>query len=158
MSAEKDRIHKWDKRFLELCLFFASRWSKDPSTQCGSVIVRNVNQIVQTGYNGYPAGIPDDESLYTREQKYARIIHAEINAIILAKQDLKDCTLYVAPIPPCERCAGPIIQAGIKRVVALMSSDPERQSRWRNENNIAMNMFNHAGIEFIVYDELILSD
>ena len=148
----RKRQAKWDLRMLDKASFI-SQWSKDPSTKCGAVIVRDLNVCIQEGYNGYPPGVDDDGTLHVREQKYSRIIHAEVNAIVLAKKDLTGCTLYVFPLPPCDRCAGVIIQAGITRVVSVIPQDEERAERWSKVNAVAMDMFNKAGVEFVAYPE-----
>ena len=148
----RKRQVKWDLRMLDKASFI-SQWSKDPSTKCGAVIVRDLNVCVQEGYNGYPPGVEDDDTLNIREQKDSRIIHAEVYAIILAKKDLTGCTLYVFPLPPCDRCAGVIIQAGISRVVSVIPQDEGRAARWEKENAVAMEMFKKAGVEFAAYPE-----
>jgi dCMP deaminase len=109
---------KWDERFLHLAEVVAS-WSKDPSTQVGAVIVDGDKRIVSVGFNGFARHIDDADGLYlNREVKYSRIIHAEMNAILHARESLTDMTLYTWPVLPCERCAVHVIQTGISRVVA----------------------------------------
>ena len=147
------RQKRWDLRFLDLCRYFANKGSKDPSTQCGSVIVRDINKFVSLGYNGYPAGVKDDESLHHRDTKYAKVIHAEKNAILFAQRDVSGMTLYVWPLPPCSQCASYIIQSGIKRVVSVIPSDEERKARWMESNTIAFDMMAQAGIELQLYSE-----
>lgn len=98
----------------------ASR-SKDPSTQVGAVIVDENNRIKSTGYNGLPNGISDDAINWNRSgefinTKYPYIVHAEVNAILNAKTDLTNCTLYVT-LFPCHECAKMIVQSGIKKVI-----------------------------------------
>jgi dCMP deaminase len=116
-------LNNWDRRFLNLAKFIAS-WSKDPSTQVGSVIVDPKKRIIATGFNGLPAGVEDSiHRLHTREVKYDMVVHAERNAIIDAKRDLSGMTIYVWPIMPCSVCASMIIQAGIKRVIAPSTDD-----------------------------------
>ncbi|AMC93868.1 cytidine deaminase [Erysipelothrix larvae] len=110
----------WDEYFMGLAHLSAFR-SKDPSTQVGAVIVDPNKRIVGIGYNGFPAGISDDEFPWEREgdflhSKYAYVVHAELNAILNATRNLKDCSLYVS-LFPCNECAKAIIQAGIKEVV-----------------------------------------
>jgi dCMP deaminase len=137
---------------MRLAREFAS-WSKDPSTQVGCVIVRpGVRRtIAGHGYNGFPRGIADTpERLHDRAQKYPRVVHAELNAILNATDDLTDSTLYVWPIPPCTRCAGPIIQAGIKRVVAPQLPVPER---WQDDMRMAADMLEEAGVLFETVEE-----
>ena len=133
---------KWDKRFLELAKLVGS-WSKDPSTKVGAVIVDSNNRIVSTGYNGFPRGIQDStEKLLDREQKYDIIVHAEMNAIAFANKCLKNCTLYTWPFEPCSRCAGMIIQSGIKRVVSVIHPD----KRWEKSFKTARQLFKESGI------------
>lgn len=121
------RQEKWDVRFLSLAKF-VSGWSKDPSTKVGAVIVENGNRIVSLGFNGFPQGMPDlEENLFNREEKYARVIHAETNAMLFAGARTKGATIYSTHIL-CERCAVLAIQAGIARVVC-MRRDPN-QLRW----------------------------
>ena len=140
---------KWDRRFLEMAKL-VSTWSKDPSTQCGAVITRG-KHIVSVGFNGFPAGCNDDDALYAnRETKYSRILHAEVNAILSAKQDLTGCTIYVHPLLPCDRCAATIIQAGITKVVALEAT-PDMLYRWGDALEVSKRMLAEADVECLTY-------
>jgi len=132
---------RWDKNFLELAKLVGS-WSKDPSTKVGAVIVDENNRLISVGYNGFPKGIEDNKRLIDREQKYAIIVHAEMNALAFANKSVKGCTLYTWPFEPCSRCAGPIIQSGIQRVVSVVNSD----DRWEKNFTLARQLFNEAGI------------
>jgi len=142
---------KWDKRFLDLAEQVAS-WSKDPSTKCGAVIVKG-KFIVSVGFNGFPAGCKDDEEIYAdRPRKYKRVLHAEMNALLSAKQDLTGCTIYVHPFCPCSQCAAAIIQSGIVEVITKAPS-AELIERWGDSITESLEMFKEAGI---VYQELII--
>ena len=44
------------------------------------------------------------------------VVHAELNAILNSKHDLKGCSIYVS-LFPCNECAKAIIQSGISRIV-----------------------------------------
>ena len=124
-----NEISKWDSRFLDMAKLVAS-WSKDPSTQAGAVIVNKDKIVVSVGFNGFASSMPDSEEYYNnREEKYSRIIHAEMNAVLFAKSDLKDCTLYVYPFLTCDRCFVHATQAGIKRIVAPKVS-VDKAVRW----------------------------
>lgn len=142
----------WSKRFLGLASHIAE-WSKDPSTKCGAVITRG-NRIVSLGFNGFPSGVSDCESrLNDREIKYKMVLHAEVNALLFAREDLSDCTLYVMPMPPCSRCAAQIIQAGIKTIVTVPPPD-DKLERWRDDFHIASLMYIEANVElFYLTDE-----
>jgi len=134
--------NKWNRRFLELSEHIAT-WSKDPSTKVGCVIVDGYERIVSVGFNGYPQRIPDDD-LDNREMKYQKVIHAEINAILFAKRDLSDCTLYVN-FCPCTQCASAIIQSGIVRVVTQKASK-DILDRWEDKMKLTKKMFDQAGV------------
>jgi dCMP deaminase len=136
---------EWDRRMLTLARHVAM-WSKDPSTKVGAVITDARNRVLSLGYNGYPRGVPDTR-LYDREHKYERIVHAEMNALMFAGVPLQGATLYVWPMPPCSRCAGPIIQAGIVRVVA-----PPAKPHWQKACAIGAEMFQQAGVVVQEFD------
>lgn len=139
--------NKWDSRFLDLAKFISS-WSKDPSTQVGAVITDSNNRVISIGYNGFPQNIKDDSRLSVRKDKYQIIVHGEVNAILFANTPLKDCSIYTYPFMPCPRCAGMIIQAGIKRVVSY-NNMPDR---WKADFEISSNLFKEAKIELQLYD------
>ena len=135
----------WDSRFLEMARL-VSTWSKDPSTQVGAVITRG-KFVVSLGFNGLPKGMADSaDRLENREMKYRTIIHAEMNAILTAKQDLENCTIYVWPFMPCSQCGAAIVQSGVKRVVAPESNN----DRWIESFAITAQMFKEAGVELVV--------
>lgn len=137
---------KWDRRFMNLAHEVAT-WSKDPSTQCGAVIVDANRRVVATGYNGFPRGVDDNPTRYNdRDEKYRYVVHAEANAILNAVASVKGGTLYVNPMQPCQECAKLVIQSGIKRVVTLPPSE-ERKARWRESFAAAAIMFEEAGVE-----------
>ena len=67
-------LRDWDTRFLDLAEHI-SKWSKDPSTKVGAVIVDSYRRIVSTGYNGFPQGVMDSyDRLTDRDTKYEIII------------------------------------------------------------------------------------
>lgn len=141
-------MKKWDFRFLDLAGRIAA-WSRDPSTKVGALIVRPDRTIASVGYNGFPRGTSDAPELYnTREIKYARIVHAEINAILSAREPLAGYTIYVTPFDPCPQCAAALIQAGIKRVVAIASNRPD----WEERLLIARELFAEAGVAVELID------
>ena len=139
---------KWDDRFLALADHI-STWSKDP-TQIGAVIVRPDKTIASAGYNGFPRHCDDSpDILANRELKYARTIHAEVNAILSCAERPTGCTLYVSKPslygPTCDRCACVIIQAGIARVVYRLGGS-EFSNRWREPYARAMQLYKEAEV------------
>ncbi|MDG1548847.1 MAG: dCMP deaminase family protein [Candidatus Poseidoniaceae archaeon] len=137
---------KWDIRFIGLAQHI-SKWSKDPSTKVGCVVVGEDREIRSTGFNGFPRGIDDDEErLMDREKKYPLICHAEENAIMHAARigvSLKDSTAYVT-WPPCSRCARSLIQAGIREIVYPETG--KIPDRWIEDFTISDSMLNEAGV------------
>lgn len=133
----------WPNRFLELATFISS-WSKDPSTKVGAVITRG-NRIISTGFNGPPQKVYDlQERLLDREVKLRITLHAEVNAILFAKQDLSDCRIYCTH-PPCALCAAMIIQSGLKEVITPEIS-LEFYKRWKEDIDLSMKLFSEANI------------
>ncbi|MBL3600187.1 MAG: dCMP deaminase family protein [gamma proteobacterium endosymbiont of Lamellibrachia anaximandri] len=140
---------KWDTRFLGLAAHI-SGWSKDPSSQVGAVITDG-NRIISLGYNGFAAGVVDAQSrLSDRECKLNLTIHAEENAMIFAKRDLRGCTVYVTH-PPCPRCASKLIQEEIGRVVFINPSQ-DFLSRWADDIELSQQMYGEAGVEMTGYE------
>jgi len=142
-------ISMWDKRFLNLALHKA-QWSKD-RTKVGCVITQG-KQDKYFGYNGFPQNVMDTQDrLDNKEIKHQLVIHAEMNAILSAKESLEGHTLYCTH-PPCIRCASHIIRVGIERVVCLdnKTTDIEKQQR---ELKLTREIFNEASIEFDIFKE-----
>lgn len=140
-----DMSTNWDQRFLDLANHI-SKWSKDPSTKVGCVIVGPSREIRSTGYNGFPRGVADDVRLSDRSLKYPLICHAEENAIMHAARvgvPLAGCCLYVT-WPPCTRCARSLIQAGVARVV--YPGDKPVPERWADDFAMSMEMLDEAGV------------
>src|SRR5574337_1409171 len=108
----------WDRRFLSLAAHVAT-WSKDPSTKTGAVLTRPDRTIISLGFNGFPKGMPDNAACYLdRVEKYSRIIHAEINALLFAREPVAGATLYTWPFTCCDRCFVQLAQWGVTRFVA----------------------------------------
>ena len=148
-----NKQEKWDRRFLEHC-FNVAKWSKDPSTQVGAVLVRNTNRDIVIGYNGFPRKISDNLERYrNRELKYQIIIHAERNAILTAKRDLSGYTLYCS-LQPCVHCSCDIIQAEIVRVVypALTSEQKLKHKNFEKEWALAHTLMLEAKIDVVEFE------
>lgn len=142
---------KWTARFINLAAHVA-QWSKDPSSQVGAVIIRPDRSVASIGFNGLPRAVSDDPARLTdRDQKLLYTVHAELNAILAAKEPLHGCSIVVYPFQPCAQCAAAIIQAGITEVICPeISTRPEDMStastRWAASFHAARSMFHEAGI------------
>lgn len=103
----------------------------------GAIIVKD-DQIIATGYNGAPRGVPNccDLGQCTRKKnniphgeryEQCRAIHAEMNAIISASRtDMLGQTLYLVGLEngnyvenatPCLMCTRAIVNAGLYQVI-----------------------------------------
>ncbi|AVN64443.1 MULTISPECIES: deoxycytidylate deaminase [Mesoplasma] len=143
---KRENFLNWEQFFMTVAKVCAMR-SKDPSTQVGAILVNNLNQIISTGYNGFPRGVNDDEFPWTREgewidTKYPYVAHAELNAIVSARTNLTDSDVYVT-LFPCNECTKIIIQAGIKNVYYL-----EDKYKDSNEVKASKRMLDSAKIEY----------
>ena len=106
-----------------------AQWSKDPSTKVGAVIVNSDNKPKSFGFNGFARGSDDSEALYMdKEYKHRHVIHAESNAIFNAETSLKGCIIFITH-PPCQHCAGSIVQSGISEVYCIYPDD-RFEKRW----------------------------
>lgn len=141
-------LSKWDRRFLELAET-VSKWSKDPSTKVGAVIVDTDKRVVSLGFNGFPQQFKDIEAEYNdRETKYGQIVHGEINAILFARRSLEGCTLYTWPSISCDKCSPIVVQSGIKRVVCPRPTS-DMVSRWGDKFAISRNNFRKGHVELL---------
>lgn len=143
----------WDKRFLLMAMGEINTWSKDPSTTVSATVFKDKHPIASS-YNGFPAGIADtNERLHDRDLKYKLTLHAEANAVaVCAKLGIatQGCTIAVTH-PPCYNCAALLIQAGISKVVTKTPSE-DFVSRWKESIDFAKEMFEEAGVEYIMID------
>ena len=136
---------KWDNRFLALAEFY-SKWSKDPSTQVGCVIVDNKNIVLGLGYNGFPRGVSDsNERLKDRSIKHLIVQHAEVNAVLNSNGRVTGATAYVTH-PPCSNCTGLLIQAGIKRIVTYKASSALAK-RYNDSFEASLVMLKESGVK-----------
>lgn len=135
-----------DAYYLSIAQAVAQK-SKDPSTKTGAVIVGPDNRIISTGYNGFPRGMPDTPELYAnRDEKYARILHCEMNAVLFARECLAGCSLYTWPFLSCSRCAVHMLQAGITQFIAPVCP-PELATRWADSFTLTRKYAAECGAE-----------
>jgi len=151
LASDSMPMKKWDHRFCELAKF-VSEWSKDPNAKVGAVILSRQGGDVSIGYNGFPMGVDDTvERLEDPKIKLEIIVHAETNALLAAGSRAQGSTIYVWGKPICARCAGSIIQAGVKRVVAVSPDGGDPESKWAQSGVIAKQMFKEAEVEMDFY-------
>lgn len=154
MSATNPTDIKWDIRFLGMAEEVSS-WSKD-HTHVGAVIVRPDHRVVSVGFNGFPQQMPDCQEWYDdRDEKLSRIIHAEMNALLIAERSVKGCHLYTYPVLSCDRCAVHMIQAGITRFV---SYDRSWGEEWDASFRRTMNYARECGVDIQLYPLELLTE
>ena len=122
--------------FMKEALKQARKAGKIGEVPIGCVIVRD-GQIIARGYN-------------RRNTDKTTLAHAELAAIKKASKAvgdgrLEDCTLYVT-LEPCQMCAGAIVQARMKRVVAG-AMNPKAGCAGSILNLLQVERFNHQ-VEF----------
>ncbi len=119
----------WDQYFMDFALLARSR-ATCIRRGVGAVIVRD-RQILTTGYNGAPRGMPHADQVGCIRDKMGvpsgqrheicRGLHAEQNAIIQAAYQgicIRGADLYCTTAP-CSICIKMIVNAGIPRVYYL---------------------------------------
>jgi len=114
----KEHRLTWDEMYLEIAKIVAKR-SKDPHTKVGAVLVKD-NHILSIGYNAEPKNCKYKFNWHSTE-KYAYVIHAELNAIANATyygNSIQDSVIYLT-LSPCHDCMKLLIQYGIKKVYFL---------------------------------------
>ena len=127
---------KNDIFFMKEALKQARKAGKIGEVPIGCVIVRD-GKIIARGYN-------------RRNTDKTTLAHAELAAIKKASKAvgdwrLEDCTLYVT-LEPCQMCAGAIVQARMKRVVAG-AMNPKAGCAGSILNLLQVERFNHQ-VEF----------
>lgn len=141
----------WDLRFYALAEHIA-KWSKDPRTKVGAVLVGRDKRDVALGYNGFPSALPDHpEFLGNSSLKYAFMLHAERNVLDNARFDTRGSCLYVTKFP-CSECMKSIFSKEIRRVVSPLASG----EKWVEDAKLVFKMleihngeFTWESIEFI---------
>lgn len=137
-----------DFDFLKAAYKVAEKYSTDPSTQNGAILVRN-GRILTFGANHFPRGVEEKPERWERPQKYEFVEHAERNVIYKAAREgitCDDTTMYV-PWYACADCGRAIIQAGITRVVGHMLPEHENNPRWKESIARALEMLEEAGVK-----------
>lgn len=142
-----------DAYYMELART-AARRSRDPTTRVGAVVVKDDN-VLGTGYNGFPPGIPDEpELLADRRTKLTYTVHAEINAMARAggRPACLGATIYVSSLWPCTNCALVLLAHGIARVVYEQPT-AERAVRWADDLRDVRILLGIAGVELVEFSK-----
>ena len=94
--------------------------SPDKKTQVGSVLVRkDSGVIVNTGFNGFIRGAPDDQLPAYGDDKHEFMVHSEMNLMSNCTREgisARDC-IVVCTHSPCVDCTRFLWQCGIDEVI-----------------------------------------
>jgi len=131
-------------------------FSKDTSTQVGSVIVTPTGKPRSFGFNGMPMGIDDTiPERHERPEKYLWFEHAERNAFYLADRSLEGCILFCTHIV-CPDCARGAIQKEISAIVIDRYNGTESDF-WKDKHGTTLTLLQEAGIKLIqIYSDVKL--
>lgn len=143
----------WDEYFMGIAHLTSER-STCLRRQVGAVIVQD-KQIIATGYNGAPKGLPhcEEKGGCLREKmgvesgqrhELCRALHAEQNAIIQAAtsgQSIEGAIMYITH-QPCSICAKMIINAGIRKII-VAEGYPD---------DFAVEMLDEAGLKVVILE------
>ena len=138
----------WDEYFMLQAMTAAFR-SKDPVTKVGCVLVNNSNHQLSMGYNGFVAGIDEDQLPWGKDtsvgpefQKYSYVIHAEANAILQTERSLMGARCYVT-LFPCNECAKLLASKKIGEIIYYSNKHQDKIS-----TKISQKIFDLANIHY----------
>lgn len=150
----RDRI---EDSIMSVCLMWASSRSKDPSTKVGACIYDKRSGGLFMGYNGFPAGVPDEEEIWKARSadpnkalmltKYDLVIHAEVNAVrkaLVAGVDMASATLFTTHIP-CTDCMKNVVLANDIKLVIYQHVG--YQSRTSRDNFVVTELARLGGVQ-----------
>lgn len=138
---------KWEERYLSLAAEVA-KWSKDPTTKVGAVVVGSNRRHIALGFNGFPQGIADDDRLNDRATKHLLTQHAERNCLDNAEFDVRGGILATTK-HPCHECAKSIVSRGITTVI---SPSGDTEGLWAASSATAAAIFAEAGVTLLIRD------
>jgi len=116
-----------NKRFVELAIEEAKKSIYEQRMGC---IIFNKKIIISSGHN---YALKNRKRLNPKFQKWKGSIHAEVDAILNAKSNLKNCHLLIIRINkknefrlalPCNKCRQFIEHVGIKKVFYSINTYP----------------------------------
>lgn len=106
----------------------ASLMSKD-RTKIGAVAQGFNRADVGIGFNGYPPGYDDTNF----DDKYEKVIHAEMNAIINSRLTRGQIQrVYIYGLPPCKDCMKHLAAYGVLEVVYCVNPNIASSDTWRS--------------------------
>lgn len=131
----------WSEYFLRMASVSSTR-STCVRAKVGCVLVDGDHNIVTTGYNGSPSGLPhcDEVGCLEHDGHCKRATHAERNALLQAARkgsSTAGCTAYVTH-RPCLDCFRDLISAGVTRIIyqEAYGADHPEYAEWAAHKNV----------------------
>jgi dCMP deaminase len=125
----------------------ASMLSKD-STKIGALVLSPDNRVIGVGCNGYPSGYDDTDLT----NKYDKVIHAEVNALINSRAVRGEVhKIVIYGLPPCKDCMKFIAAYGVKEVHFAINKNIGSYCKWHKSYTEHKDL--HPQLEFIEHDE-----
>lgn len=139
-----------DYEVLMLKAYEAATSSPDPSTQNGAVLLASFRF---KGCNEFPEGVSSDHWNGPKEAKYARVVHAEVSALLNAARSgaVTEGSTLVAPWAACSNCAKHIAYAGVVTLVrhAFLDNGVDTSNPWYEDCLIGDEIMREAGVNII---------
>lgn len=155
-SNESEASIKYNQGLFKTCYQLATK-SPDPSTQNGAVLV-HLRNIVGYGWNDFPQGVDTQYWHGDKIDKYARVVHAEVAAILsAARQGYSTIgTTLICPWAACSNCAKHIAAAGISKLIrhSFANSGTSTGSHWFAECQLGDEIMQQAGVEIFEVEPL----
>lgn len=143
-----DGWHEDDVRNYLMMAYREARYSPDPSTQNGALIL-HADGEVSKGCNSSPRGVMPHPDRLKRPLKYMMVEHAERSAILSAARTGRSthgATMF-CPWFACADCARAIIGSGIAKVIGHRSMLDRTPEHWNESINVATTMLFEAGVK-----------
>lgn len=150
----------YDGRYNEFLVkaYYAAQYSPDPSTQNGSVLLGE-NGVIGVGFNDFPPGIDPNYWHGEKADKYARVVHAEVSAILSAARrgNRTVHSTLIAPWAACSNCAKHIVEAGVVRLVrhAFLDNGVTTGNYWYEDCLIGDEIMKAGGVEIVEVDPVV---
>lgn len=131
--------------------YMRSLSSPDPSTQNGAVLLGADGSMIGFGCNDFPDGVDRRHWHGEKADKYARVVHAEVTAILDAAINGNSTfnSTLVCPWAACSNCAKHIARAGVATLVRHHWEDQTTNDSWKIDCDLGDEIMTEAGVEII---------
>lgn len=171
MTTQKSRLELMPS-VMRMCKLWADMRSKDPSTKVGAAIYDGATGGLSLGYNGFPAGMPEDSDWWNTRigtvcnepedmtevyqlTKYDLVIHAEVNAArkaLMAGVNLRDASsILVCTHIPCPQCFKDVVLAN--RMQTVLYATDNYASRSPRDGWLLKQLADLGGVNLVKMEE-----